>query len=62
MYTQQVKFRTSDDPELIHGGIMIDDKYIICGCCGAVFDVDDDDIRDWSPLNWINIDREILGE
>ena len=37
MLTQQVKF-WDDDNEEWFGGIMVDNEYIICGCCGSVYE------------------------
>ena len=37
MLTQQVQFWDDDNKEWF-GGIMIDNEYIICGCCGSVYE------------------------
>jgi hypothetical protein len=63
MEARQVMFR---DPEgNILGGIFVDDgcdSYIICGCCGGVFEyeeIGDDNIK---FLPWTNIDEVIKGD
>lgn len=42
----------------------VEDKendYIICGCCGAVFHLDE--VESWSVYHsWIDISKEIIGE
>lgn len=59
MKTKQVKFK---DPEGdILGGIMVDNKYIICGCCGGVFEVEEVEILEVYKT-WLNISDEIKGE
>lgn len=61
MDTKMVEFTFGDDDEPI-GGILVDDKYIICGCCGGVIEVDDPEVKINKILSWINISNEILGE
>ena len=62
MFTKQVKFK---DSEGIHGGILINDETLICGCCGGVFIKDE-----WEDLevvimeeyaNWMDLDDTIVG-
>lgn len=57
METKQVKFIDTEGEE--QGGILVDNKYIICGCCGGVFEVDE---VHYSPLPWVNISKEIIGD
>ena len=63
MLTRQVRFRSLDD-DAYFGGILIEDgknSYIICGCCGSVFEMDDiAEIQEYE--NWVNISDEIIGE
>ena len=59
MYVRQVKFRPIGEEKFL-GGIMIDGSYIICGCCGGIFKIDE--IAEWEKLEWITISDEILGE
>jgi len=64
MITKQVKFKYLCD-DSVHGGILIiqgDEQYIICGCCGSVFEVDED-IEILQTYNeWIDISNSIIGE
>lgn len=57
MKAVQVKFF---DGETWQGGIMIDDEYIVCGCCGGIFEVEEvaPDIIIYK--NWVNISFDIL--
>ena len=64
MRTQQVKFFDKENQKL-HGGILINDETLICGCCGSVFIKDE-----WDDLGivilteyktWMNLDEEIMG-
>ena len=63
MKTKQIKFRDTDNDAIL-GGILIDDRYIICGCCGGVIDLNEEDcgaeILERYP--WINISDAIVGE
>lgn len=70
MVTKQCKF--ADLYGDVHGGIYImtngqtediENDYIICGCCGGIFQLDDDSIDWWSIYpDWVNISQEIIGE
>ena len=64
MTTKQVKFFDKEKQE-IHGGILVDGKTLICGCCGWVSSKDE-----WHDLgitimeeyaNWMNLDEGIVG-
>lgn len=60
MKTQQVEFRLEWD-ENYSGGILVDDKYIICGCCGGVVELED--VAEVYPYPvWIDISDAIIGE
>ena len=59
MLTRQVKF--IDENETVLGGIMIDNDYIICGCCGGVIEVEEVTILETYDT-WVNISEEIIGE
>lgn len=61
MNVKQVKFKVIEDSDEIFGGIMVDNEYIICGCCGAVFEIDDVIICKIYE-SWLNISEEIIGE
>lgn len=63
MNVRQVIFKDLEGNTL--GGIFVDDgcdSYIVCGCCGGVFEyeeIGDDNIK---FLPWVNIDEEIRGD
>lgn len=59
MLIKQVKFKAKDEDEIL-GGILIDNEYVICGCCGSVFEKDDVEII--QTLKWIPISDEIIGD
>lgn len=64
MTTKQVKFSITEDDgeEVIFGGILVDDWWIICGCCGSVFDIrEEENLRIIEKLPWTPITEEILG-
>lgn len=63
MITKQVKFVDVYE-HTTHGGILIiqgNEKYIICGCCGSVFEMEDVEIVKEFP-DWIDISDSIIGE
>lgn len=58
MTVKQVEFYDGENQEC-HSGILIDNDYIICGCCGGVFEVED-----WTNIiyihdDWTNIENTI---
>lgn len=58
MEVKQIIFR--DEGELF-GGILIDDKYIICGCCGGVIDdLTEIEIVEYCE-DWLDISETIKG-
>lgn len=49
-----------------HGGIMLDNGDVICGCCGGLFKADECG-KSWRMLKdfadfWVNLDEEICGD
>lgn len=52
---RQVTFHRIGD-DIIDFGILFDERWIICGCCGTVFDLLEDDIEileesdEWTPI------------
>lgn len=60
---KQCKFK--DKHNNVNGGFLCDfdngDKYIICGCCGGIFDLNEVEILEIYD-NWINLSHEITGE
>ena len=62
MEIKQVKFKdTNFEGNNILGGIMVDNKFVICGCCGGVFEVEEVEILEVYKV-WLNISDEIRGE
>lgn len=63
MTVQQVKFNDKNIGEgEMFGGIMVDNEYIICGCCGGIFEVEEVGKENIFPLSWVNISAEIMEE
>lgn len=59
MIAKQVDFYDNENQEF-HGGILIDNDYIICGCCGGVFEVKELDVdKIYIYDNWIDIEKII---
>jgi len=61
MLSEQIKFRYVGEGKE-YGGILVDDKYVICGCCGGTFELDNKKIEILKKLRWVSISEEILGE
>lgn len=62
METKQCIFT---DGESVLGGIYckgVDRKnsYVICGCCGGIFELDEITILEIFP-NWVDLSQEIMG-
>lgn len=65
MEAKQVLFYDKDNQES-YGGVLIDNRYLVCGCCGGVFDLEDEDDRTSVEIvdnyaEWVNISDEIVG-
>ena len=73
---KQVMFKDLDNGEY-HGGILTDDKGIICGCCGGIIPGDEvvwrkptqKDLEEGASAQvvkvydlWVNLDEEICGD
>ena len=60
---KQCKFKDYDNK--VCGGILCEfdngDKYIICGCCGEIFDVNEVEILE-TYAYWVDLSDEIIGE
>lgn len=59
---QQIRFYdTENETEL--GGFLIDNKYIVCACCGGITEVDDEDypILEVYP-EWADLSDCIIGD
>lgn len=66
MLTRQCYFK-DEGADTIMGGIYVDngdEKYIICGCCGGVYDKDDIENLEVFELyeSWVDISEEIKGD
>ena len=54
---RQVTFHGIGD-DIIDFGILFDERWIICGCCGTVFDLLEDDIEILEEFDeWIPVGR-----
>lgn len=62
MVAEQIRFRTEDDTtgKCFFGGILIDKEYVICGCCGEVYNFKD--LKEFKRLSWVDISGEIKKE
>ena len=61
MSVKQVKFKITKGCDEIFGGIMVNNQYVICGCCGSIFETDEVIICQVYN-SWLNISDEIIGE
>jgi hypothetical protein len=54
-----------DEPHMKHGGIMLDNGDVVCGCCGGIFEAAERG-ETWELLKefdcWVNIEKEICGD
>ena len=62
---KQIKFKDKENNE-IHGGIMMNDGSILCGCCGGLITADEVGENGTHEIievfnTWVNLDDEILG-
>lgn len=63
MDTYQVKFKILGGKG-IYGGICVEDidrKYVICGCCGFIFPINEIEIIK-RYADWVNLSEEIKGD
>ena len=66
MITKQVCFRAEGE-DAYFGGVLVskgkvptDGDFIICGCCGGIYHIDE--VEEMEPYeNWVNISDEIMG-
>ena len=66
MITKQVCFRAEGE-DAYFGGVLVskgkvptDGDFIICGCCGGIYHMDE--VEEMEPYeNWVNISDEIMG-
>lgn len=61
---KQIKFYDKED-ELSHGGILLDNGDVICGCCGGLFKKDEEGTA-WKLEKiydfWVDLTAEICGD
>ncbi len=61
---KQIMFKDIEN-ESIHGGILLDNGDVICGCCGGLLKADEIN-QTWSNINtydeWIDLDETICGD
>lgn len=61
--TTQIRFFDIEN-NAVHGGIMLDNGDVICGCCGGLFKSSEQN-KTWKLLekyNWLNLDEAICGD
>lgn len=62
--SKQVKFLDIEN-NCIHGGIMLDNGDVICGCCGGIQPADELN-ETWKIIKdygyWVDLDHEIIGD
>ena len=62
--SKQIKFLDIENA-VEHGGILLDDGNVICGCCGGIFEADEEGIT-WKLVHaydtWIDLTSEICGD
>ena len=64
---KQIKFKDLEN-NIVHGGIMMDDGNVICGCCGGIIESDEFEGNNKTHIilkvfpNWVNLDEEICGD
>lgn len=61
---KQIKFKDIEN-DVIHGGILLDDGNVVCGCCGGIHEKDEQGVT-WQLIkeydSWVNLDGDILGD
>lgn len=60
--SKQIKFVDLENNST-HGGILLDDGNVICGCCGGMFEKDEEG-ETWKLLElyktWMSLDEVII--
>lgn len=57
----QVRFRDLENNVTL-GGILVDNEYIICGCCGGIIYLDNEQYEIMEIYNkWVSLSDEIIG-
>lgn len=63
MEVEQIVFVEVGTDSPLFGGILIDNRYVICGDCGGVFDLTEGDVEIIKRFpNWVSISEEIKGD
>lgn len=62
----QIKFKDLEN-DVIHGGIMLDNGDVVCGCCGCLIPADEMTPEQGNKIiekytTWISLDNEIISE
>lgn len=61
---KQIRFKDLEN-NVIHGGILLDDGNVICGCCGGLLEGIEEGTT-WKALEvynyWVELDAEICGD
>lgn len=60
---KQIRFYDKEN-EVEHGGILLDNGDVICGCCGGLIEADEfelDNIVLEEYEDWVSLDEEIIG-
>lgn len=62
METKQCIFSDGEDTfgGIYFKGVDRNHSYVICGCCGSIFELDEITILEIFP-NWVDLSQEIMG-
>lgn len=62
--TKQIMFVDLEN-KTTHGGILLTNGNVVCGCCGCIFEADEEGVT-WETLHvfdtWVGLDDEICGD
>ena len=63
--TKQIMFYEPGNGENRHGGILLENGDVVCGCCGGVFEASERNVT-WVLESeydfWVNLDEVICGD
>ncbi len=60
---KQIRFFDREN-KVEHGGILLDNGDVICGCCGGLIEADEfehDNVVLEEYEDWVSLDEEIIG-